>query len=102
ITSGVKPALLAIAGAVGLVLVIACVNVTNLVLARGVHRRSEFALRIALGAGRGRLIRQLLTESLVLAAMGGVAGIAVAMVGVRALVALSPPGLPRASAIGLN
>ncbi|MBZ5558015.1 MAG: ABC transporter permease [Acidobacteriia bacterium] len=102
ITRGVKPALLAILGAVALVLVIACVNVTNLLLARGVHRRGEFALRAALGAGRGRLARQLLTESLLLAMLGGVAGIAVATVGVRALVALSPPGLPRAGAIRVD
>jgi putative ABC transport system permease protein len=102
ITRSVKPALLAIAGAVALVLVVACVNVTNLLLARGARRRAEFALRTALGAGRRRLVRQLLTESLFLAVMGGVAGMAVAMIGVRALVALSPPGLPRAAAIGLN
>jgi putative ABC transport system permease protein len=102
LTRGVKPALLVIFGAVTLVLVIACVNVTNLLLARGVHRRAEFALRAALGAGRSRLIRQLLTENLLLAAMGGVVGMAVAMLGVRALVALSPPGLPRAGAIGVD
>jgi len=102
VTGGVKPALLAILGAVVLVLVIACVNVTNLLLARGVHRRGEFALRAALGAGRRRLIRQVLTESLLLAALGGVAGMAVAMLGVRALVALSPPGLPRAGAIAVD
>jgi putative ABC transport system permease protein len=102
ITRGVKPTLLAIAGAVALVLIVACVNVTNLLLARGVRRRPEFALRIALGAGRKRLVRQLLTESLFLAVMGGVAGMVVAWIGVRALVALSPPGLPRAAAIGLN
>jgi putative ABC transport system permease protein len=102
VTRGVKPALLAIIGAVMLVLLIACVNVTNLLLARGVHRRGEFALRAALGAGQGRLFRQLLTESLLLAGIGGVLGMAVAIVGVRALVALSPPGLPRAAAIGVD
>ena len=102
LTRGVKPALLAIFGAVMLVLVIACVNVTNLLLARGVHRRGEFALRAALGAGHGRLMRQLLTESLLLAGIGGVLGMAVAIIGVHALVALSPPGLPRAGAIGVD
>lgn len=99
---GVRPALLAVTGAVLLVLVIACVNVTNLLLARGVRRRGEFALRAALGAGRGRLIGQLLTESLLLAAIGGVVGMAVAVLGVRALVALSPPELPRVGAIGVD
>ena len=102
VTRGVRPALLAILGAVTLVLVIACVNVTNLLLARGVQRRGEFALRTALGAGRGRLIRQLLTESLLLAALGGVLGMVVAILGVRALVALSPPGLPRVDAIAVD
>jgi putative ABC transport system permease protein len=102
VTRGVKPALLAILGAAALVLVIACVNVTNLLLARGEQRRGEFALRAALGAGSGRLIRQLLTESLFLAALGGAAGMAVAWLGVHALVALSPPGLPRAGAIAVD
>jgi putative ABC transport system permease protein len=102
ITRGVRPALLAILGAVLLVLVIACVNVTNLLLTRGVQRRGEFALRAALGAGHGRLARQLLTESLLLAAIGGAVGMAVAVLGARALVALSPPGLPRAGAIGVH
>jgi putative ABC transport system permease protein len=102
VTSGVKPALLAIFGAAGLLLAIVCVNVSNLFLARGVHRRSEFALRAALGAGRTRLIRQLVTESLVLAVLGGMLGIAVSTLGVRALVALSPPGLPRVDAIRVD
>jgi len=102
VTQSVKPALLAVLGAVLLVLVIACVNVTNLLLARGVRRRAEFALRTALGAGRTRLIRQLLTESLLLAATGGVAGMAVAQLGVRALVALSPAELPRVNSIGVD
>jgi putative ABC transport system permease protein len=102
LTESVKPGLLAILGAVVLVLLIACVNVTNLLVARGVQRRGEFAMRAALGAGRGRLVRQLLTESLFLAAMGSAVGILVAMAGVRALVALSPPGLPRVNAIGVD
>src|SRR5262245_7528269 len=102
VTRSVRPALLAILGAVALVLVIACVNVTNLLLARGVQRRGEFALRRALGAGRGRLVRQLLIESLLLAVIGGAVGMVVAMLGVRALVALSPPGLPRLGAIGVD
>jgi putative ABC transport system permease protein len=101
-TRGVKPALLAVIGAVLLVLVIACVNVTNLLLARCVRRRGEFALRTALGAGRSRLIRQLLTESLLLAALGGVAGMVVAQLGVRALMALSPAELPRVGAIAVD
>lgn len=102
VTRGIRPALLAIIGAVALVLVIACVNVTNLLLARGVHRRGEFALRAALGAGRLRLTRQLLTESLFLCTVGGAVGLAVAMLGVRAILALSPPGLTRAGAIAVD
>ena len=102
ITGGVKPALLAIFGAVILVLMIACVNMSNLLLARGVQRRNEFAVRAALGAGGSRLVRQLLTESLVLAASGGAAGMALAMLGIKLLVALRPANLPRADAIGVN
>jgi putative ABC transport system permease protein len=102
ITGAVRPALLAVFGAVVLLLVIACVNVTNLLLARGAQRRGEFAIRAALGAGRTRMMRQLLTESLLLAVGGGALGMAVAKVGVSALVALSPPGLPRVGAIGLD
>ena len=102
ITLGVRPALLAILGAVGLVLLIVCVNVTNLLLALGARRRNEFGMRAALGAGRMRMIRQVLTESLLLAAIGGVFGMAVAEAGVRALVALSPPDLPRVGAIHVD
>ena len=102
VTRGVKPALLAVLGAVLLVLAIACVNVTNLLLARGAQRRGEFAVRAALGAGRTRMMRQLLTESLLLSAIGGALGMVLAEIGVRGLVALSPPGLPRVAAIRLD
>jgi len=98
----VKPALLAILGAVVLVLLIACVNVTNLLLARGAARRGELAMRAALGAGRLRILRQMVTESLLLAVLGGVLGMVVAEFGMRALVALSPQGLPRLDAIRIN
>jgi len=102
LTRAVKPALLALLGAAVLVLAIACVNVTNLLLARGVRRRGEFGLRVALGAGRMRLTGQLLVESLLLAAIGGAVGMAIATLGVSALAALSPPGLQRASAIAVD
>jgi putative ABC transport system permease protein len=101
-TRGVKPMLVAVAGAVSLVLLVACVNVTNLLLARAARRRSEFAIRIALGAGRGRLIGQLLTESLLLASAGGMCGIVVAMFGVRILSRFVPAELPRAAAIRVD
>lgn len=102
ITRSVKPALVAILGAVALVLLVVCVNVTNLLLARSGRRRSEFSMRAALGAGRIRLMRQLLAESLLLAAVGGIMGMIVAKIGVRAIVALSPAGLPRVDAIGID
>jgi len=102
ITRDIKPAVLAIFSAVLLVLVIACVNVTNLLLVRAAQRRGEFAIRNALGAGRLRMVRQLVTESLLLTFLGGALGMLMAEFGVRTLVALSPPGLPRASAIRVD
>jgi predicted permease len=102
VTRMVRPALLAVLGAVMLVLIIACVNVTNLLLARGAQRRGEFAMRAALGAARTRLARQLLTESLLVAVLGGALGMIVAKFGVQALVALSPSELPRVNVIRLD
>jgi len=102
ITRAVRPGLLAVVGAVVLLLLIATVNVTNLLLARGAQRRGELAMRAALGAGQTRIVRQLITESLLLALVGGALGLLVAAVGVRALVALSPAGMPRLSAIGVH
>src|SRR5256714_1607679 len=102
VTRSIRPALVAIVGAVALLLVIAGVNVTNLLLARGAQRRSEFAVRAALGAGRAQLIRQVLIESLLLAFVGGAVGLVLAAFGLDALKALSPPGLPRGEAIGLD
>ncbi len=102
VVRGVKPALLAVMGAVLLLLLIACVNVTSLLLARGAMRQGEFAMRAALGAGKTRMIRQSITESLLMASLGGALGLCVAIGGVRVLVALSPPGLPRIHAITLN
>ena len=102
VTAPVRPSLIAIAGAVLILLGIAAVNVTNLLLVRGSQRRAELAMRTALGASRGRIVRQLLTESVVLAALGGALGFVVAHAGVRALIAVSPPGLPRAEAIRID
>jgi putative ABC transport system permease protein len=102
VTQGVRAALLSVLGAVLLLLCIACGNVTNLLLVRGAEREGEFAIRAALGAARPRLMRQLLTESLVLALVGGVCGVAVAAFGVRALVALAPADLPRVAGVGLD
>ncbi len=99
ITHTIKPALLAVLAAVIMVLAIAWVNVVNLVLERGSQRRGEFAVRGALGASRPRIVRQLITENLLLASFGGAAGIAVAVVGLRVLIALSPAGLPRRDAM---
>ncbi len=102
VTAGARPALIAIVAAALVLLLIACVNVANLLLARSNRRRAEFALRSALGAEGKRLVRQLLTETVILAMIGGTLAFVVAQVGVGALVALSPPGLPRADLIRVD
>src|ERR1051325_7661154 len=99
----VRTSLLVLAGAVAFVLLIACANVANLLLIRAATRRHELAVRIALGASRGRIARQLLTESVLIALLGAAAGILVAFAGVRALLALAPAGrIPRIDEVHLN
>src|SRR6266700_1663134 len=98
----VRAALLVLFGAVGLVLLIACANFASLLMAREVARRQELVIRTALGAGRGRLIRQMLTESTLLSVLGGAAGLLLAKRGVDLLTALKPANLPRLSSIGID
>jgi putative ABC transport system permease protein len=102
VTQPVMPALIALIGAVGILLLIASVNVTNLLLGRGSQRRPELAMRVALGASRPQLIRQLLIETILLALPGSALGLAIAAAIIPAVIALAPPSLPRTSAIGLD
>jgi predicted permease len=94
VSGPLRPALWLLQGAAAMVLLIGCANLTNLTLSRAVGRRRETALRAALGSGRGRLVRQMLAESLLLAVGGGALGVAIAVVGTRALLALNPEALP--------